>query len=133
MTQYIKQDCCQSRVKLMKYVTFITSIIRPRLCNLHFSTDQILPKIEDQDVACYVHMDDSDSGIQNDLSSPEQSSVTDSVKTYASPVNSPEIVEKARPCTLPPCRVCEQRASGFHYGANTCEACKVGGNCGNSD
>jgi len=26
---------------------------------------------------------------------------------------------------LPPCRVCGERASGFHYGANTCEACKV--------
>ena len=26
---------------------------------------------------------------------------------------------------LPPCRVCHQKASGFHYGANTCEGCKV--------
>lgn len=26
---------------------------------------------------------------------------------------------------LPPCRVCGNKASGFHYGANTCEACKV--------
>jgi len=26
---------------------------------------------------------------------------------------------------LPPCRVCGDMASGFHYGANTCEACKV--------
>ena len=26
---------------------------------------------------------------------------------------------------LPPCRVCSEKASGFHYGANTCEACKV--------
>ena len=26
---------------------------------------------------------------------------------------------------LPPCRVCGDKASGFHYGANTCEACKV--------
>ncbi|KAK3580925.1 hypothetical protein CHS0354_008216 [Potamilus streckersoni] len=26
--------------------------------------------------------------------------------------------------TLPPCRVCGERASGFHYGVNTCEACK---------
>lgn len=26
---------------------------------------------------------------------------------------------------LPPCRICGQKASGFHYGANTCEACKV--------
>ena len=27
---------------------------------------------------------------------------------------------------LPPCRICGEVASGFHYGANTCEACKVG-------
>ncbi|KAL3868923.1 hypothetical protein ACJMK2_041675 [Sinanodonta woodiana] len=26
---------------------------------------------------------------------------------------------------LPPCRVCGDRASGFHYGAYTCEACKA--------
>lgn len=26
--------------------------------------------------------------------------------------------------TLPPCRVCGSAASGFHYGVNTCEACK---------
>ena len=26
---------------------------------------------------------------------------------------------------LPPCRVCGAQATGFHYGANTCEPCKV--------
>lgn len=26
---------------------------------------------------------------------------------------------------LPPCVVCGVTSSGFHYGANTCEACKV--------
>ena len=26
---------------------------------------------------------------------------------------------------LPPCRVCGEKASGLHYGVNTCEACKV--------
>ena len=26
---------------------------------------------------------------------------------------------------LPPCQVCGDQASGYHYGANTCEACKV--------
>ncbi|VDI77872.1 Hypothetical predicted protein [Mytilus galloprovincialis] len=26
--------------------------------------------------------------------------------------------------SLPPCRVCEEKASGWHYGANTCEPCK---------
>ena len=26
---------------------------------------------------------------------------------------------------LPPCAVCDEKSAGFHYGANTCEACKV--------
>ena len=30
------------------------------------------------------------------------------------------------PVMLPPCRICSEKASGFHYGVNTCEACKVG-------
>ena len=29
------------------------------------------------------------------------------------------------PCMLPPCVICGDRSSGYHYGANTCEACKV--------
>lgn len=33
-------------------------------------------------------------------------------------------VGKNAKCMLPPCRVCGDRASGFHFGANTCEACK---------
>jgi hypothetical protein len=26
---------------------------------------------------------------------------------------------------LPPCKICNEPAAGFHYGVNTCEACKV--------
>lgn len=40
---------------------------------------------------------------------------------------SSDLLEKAPPKpshVLPPCRVCGDKASGFHYGANTCEACK---------
>ena len=29
------------------------------------------------------------------------------------------------PDALPPCRVCGEKASGLHYGVNTCEPCKV--------
>ena len=29
------------------------------------------------------------------------------------------------PVMFPPCRICREKASGFHYGANTCESCKV--------
>ena len=33
--------------------------------------------------------------------------------------------DRGREPLLPPCCVCGEKASGFHYGANTCEACKV--------
>ncbi|XP_060074424.1 peroxisome proliferator-activated receptor alpha-like isoform X2 [Ylistrum balloti] len=34
------------------------------------------------------------------------------------------LTSKASTPMLPPCRVCGEKASGFHYGVNTCEACK---------
>ena len=30
-----------------------------------------------------------------------------------------------KPYDLPPCKVCGDKGTGFHYGVNTCEACKV--------
>ncbi|ESO83262.1 hypothetical protein LOTGIDRAFT_133697 [Lottia gigantea] len=43
-------------------------------------------------------------------------SITDSKPNPPAPTNTASM--------LPPCRVCGEKASGFHYGANTCEACK---------
>lgn len=34
-------------------------------------------------------------------------------------------VPKGAPLQLPPCRICGGKASGIHYGVNSCEACKV--------
>ena len=47
--------------------------------------------------------------------------VTQSVgaTSHVEPVSYPPIM-------LPPCAICGERSSGYHYGANTCEACKVG-------
>ncbi|XP_052801526.1 nuclear receptor subfamily 1 group D member 1-like [Mya arenaria] len=59
--------------------------------------------------------------------------VPDSVPDESA-INSPESTNRVIPAgrskpgrlrnMLPPCRVCCDHASGFHYGANTCEACK---------
>ncbi len=38
-----------------------------------------------------------------------------------------EDVENKYEPVLPPCEVCGEKSSGYHYGANTCEACKVWG------
>ncbi|XP_005093497.3 uncharacterized protein LOC101859690 [Aplysia californica] len=49
--------------------------------------------------------------------------IESSVLTLALPQTMSTAGKKAK-CELPPCRVCKDTAAGFHYGANTCEACK---------
>ncbi len=52
---------------------------------------------------------------------PRKSSINPDAKSQVVCADPP-----AEPVTpLPPCRVCGDGASGLHYGANTCEACKV--------
>lgn len=46
------------------------------------------------------------------------------ISTNYSRQNSTSSSSKTSHC-LPPCRICGEKASGFHYGVNTCEACKV--------
>ncbi|XP_046378815.2 mucin-5AC-like [Haliotis rufescens] len=58
------------------------------------------------------------SAASSTTSSPSRSSPT------TSPTSRTVVVPTAVANSLPPCRVCGEKASGFHYGVNTCEACK---------
>ena len=51
----------------------------------------------------------------SDENSPDQSSKND---------QTPGGRKREKP-SLPPCAICAEKASGLHYGVNSCEACKV--------
>ncbi len=62
--------------------------------------------------------------------SPAPSDLTSSDMAPADPASMatdsvPTTTDSVSQHPLPPCRICGDKASGFHYGANTCEACKV--------
>ena len=57
------------------------------------------------------------------------------MSNHTSPCSSPsrdtEVTSSTAPSTsgskarLPPCKICKEKASGFHYGVNACQGCKV--------
>jgi Zinc finger, C4 type (two domains) len=62
--------------------------------------------------------EESESDSSHDVPSPKKRQKKKSIDADKKPSTVPEPM-------LPPCRICPEKASGFHYGANTCEACKV--------
>lgn len=62
--------------------------------------------------------DNSSSAILKALKTTSSREIVPSVNSYKEEILSSGTI-------LPPCKICGDKASGFHYGANTCEACKV--------
>ena len=84
-------------------------------------------------VKCQDNADDNRSCLLSSLcstidQSPANISFPNDIKGQHQMTTSPLLGSSPGPLSpmLPPCRVCGEKASGFHYGANTCEACKVG-------
>ena len=49
----------------------------------------------------------------------------DDESTTQTPDTTERANKRCRESTLPPCDICGHKASGLHYGVNSCEACKV--------
>ena len=49
----------------------------------------------------------------------------DNEATTQTPDTTERAKKRCRESTLPPCDICGHKASGLHYGVNSCEACKV--------
>ena len=62
------------------------------------------------------------------MSNMSKSSVTEKTRKKPSPKGrepQPKGRKRGRVTDLPPCTICGEKASGLHYGVNSCEACKV--------
>lgn len=117
-------------MELVEYILDMEGI--KDICAASAMTDIIVEEIVDNSIAA---SDASGSSGANSPSSGERLHCSDtpcgqdanysrehrSIKSVVSKAKDPG----PKSTYLPPCRVCGDNASGFHYGANTCEACKV--------
>ncbi|KAH3712382.1 nuclear receptor ROR-beta-like [Dreissena polymorpha] len=55
-------------------------------------------------------------------SNPQPSDLQPKIKRKRNRVKNPDPPPEA---ILPPCKICDEKSSGYHYGTNTCEPCKA--------
>ena len=68
---------------------------------------------------------DTTGGHADDSSSTTHGASLSSTPTQECTSTTPDLLNLPPQVMLPPCAVCGSPSSGYHYGANTCEACKV--------
>lgn len=88
------------------------------MCEVNFSTSFIFPVSSPTSDEVAAAVED----LFLTSLSPHHPTTWDTID--ATPPASPTQSHSCETPLLPPCRVCGEKASGFHYGANTCEACK---------